>query len=76
MISLNVHVQRERLRRSIKRVRGQEQQPTPSAINRRAYNVRGPNYLWHIDGHHKLIKWRLVTHGCIDGFSRLITYLQ
>lgn len=40
--------------------------------------VPGPNYLWHIDGHHKLIKWRLVTvtHGGIDGFSRLITYLQ
>ena len=25
---------------------------------------------WHVDGHHKLIKWKLVTHGGIDGFSR------
>ena len=23
----------------------------------------GPNALWHIDGHHALIRWRLVTHG-------------
>ena len=29
-----------------------------------------------VDGHHKLIRWRMVTHGAIDGFSRLILYLQ
>ena len=29
-----------------------------------------------IDGHHKLIRWRLVTHGAIDGYSRLILYLK
>ena len=28
------------------------------------------------DGHHKLIRWRLVTHGGIDGYSRLIVYLH
>lgn len=28
------------------------------------------------DGHHKLIRWKLVTHGAIDGFSRLVVYLQ
>ena len=28
------------------------------------------------DGHHKLIHWRMVTHGGIDGYSRLIVYLQ
>ena len=28
------------------------------------------------DGHHKLIRWRLVTHGAIDGFSRLVVYLK
>ena len=36
----------------------------------------GPNSLWHIDGHHALIRWRLVTHGGIDGFSRMIVFLQ
>lgn len=29
-----------------------------------------------MDGNHKLIRWRMVIHGCIDGFSRLITFLK
>ena len=29
-----------------------------------------------LDSHHKLIRWRLVTHGGIDGYSRLIVYLR
>ena len=29
-----------------------------------------------LDGHHKLIRWRFVTHGGIDGYSRMITYLK
>ena len=29
----------------------------------------------HIDGHHKLIRWRFVMHGGIDGYSRCIVYL-
>ena len=45
-------------------------------IVRRVYNVRGPHHLWHMDGHHKLIRYGLVTHGCIDGFSRFIVYLK
>jgi hypothetical protein len=32
--------------------------------------------LWHIDGHHKLIDFKIVIHGGIDGFSRMITFLQ
>ncbi|XP_063790453.1 uncharacterized protein LOC135036815 isoform X1 [Pseudophryne corroboree] len=30
----------------------------------------------HIDSNHKLISWRFVFHGCIDGFSRNIIYLK
>ncbi len=30
----------------------------------------------HINGHHKLINWRFVIHGGIDGFSRSIVYLK
>lgn len=30
------------------------------AIKRRVYNVNRPLGLWHFDGHHKLVKWRLV----------------
>ena len=42
------------------------------------FQIRVMKYLFsrHIDGHHKLTRWRLVIHGTIDGHSRLITYLQ
>jgi hypothetical protein len=30
----------------------------------------------HLDGHHKLVRWRIVIHGAIDGYSRCITYLK
>ena len=29
-----------------------------------------------IDGNHKLIRWKMVIHGGIDGYSRLIVYLR
>ena len=45
-------------------------------IHRRKYSVPGSLSLWHIDGHHKLIRWGFVTHGCIDGYSRKIMYLR
>ena len=46
------------------------------ALHRRRYRVGMPNSLWHIDGYHKLIRWRIVIHGGIDGYSRLPVYLQ
>ena len=46
------------------------------AIYRRTYSVPHPNGLWHIDGNHKLITWRMVIHACIDGCSRLVVYLH
>lgn len=30
----------------------------------------------HVDTNHKLISWRIVIHGCVDGYSRTIIYLQ
>ncbi|KAF8546223.1 hypothetical protein OG21DRAFT_1377957, partial [Imleria badia] len=38
-----------------------------AAIKRRVYEVPRSNYVWHIDGHHKLIRWGIVIHGMIDG---------
>ena len=32
--------------------------------------------MWHIDGHHSLICWRMVVHGGIDGYSRMMIYLS
>ena len=45
-------------------------------IQRRGYNVYSPRALYHLDGNHKLIRWRLVIHGMIDGFSRMIILLN
>lgn len=44
-------------------------------VRRRSYSVRSPNSLWHIDGNHKLIRWRLVIHGGVDGFTRIPVYM-
>ena len=72
-----IAVQRSRVRESLRRVDpiGRSMRKR-YAICRRVYNVKGPNHLWHIDSNHKLISWRFVIHGCIDGFSRAIIYLH
>ncbi|KAJ6571526.1 hypothetical protein B0H19DRAFT_870972, partial [Mycena capillaripes] len=36
-------------------------------VDPRKYSVPHSNYLWHLDGHHKLIRWGIVIHGIIDG---------
>ena len=67
----------------IDRVRGALQRLDPftaglrwhAVVRRRTYSVPGPNALCHIDGHHSLIRWGLVIHGGIDGFSRTIVFL-
>ena len=46
------------------------------AFHRGKYSVPGPNSLWHVDGHHKLIQWKIIIHGGIDGYSREIVYLK
>ena len=68
-------VQRCRIRASIKRVDrlGQSlRRAAQQKVVRRTYTVARPNALWHIDGYHKLIKWGIVIHGGIDGFSRMV----
>jgi hypothetical protein len=42
-----------------------------NAVSRRSYHVSRPNAVWHCDGYHKLIKYGVVIHGFIDGYSRL-----
>ena len=73
---VGVRVPRARLRASIHRIdplgvvaRGRR------IIKRRIYSAPHPNYVWHIDSHHKLIRWRMVVHRAIDGFSRKMLYL-
>ena len=75
--SLGLRIQRRRIRESMARV-----DPRNTAlrwacvVRRRKYSVPWPNSLWHLDGHHSLIRWRMVIHGCIDGFSRRIMFLK
>ena len=75
--SKGIRVKRSRIRESIARV-----DPVNTVlrwgmvVSRRKYSVPWPNSLWHLDGHHSLIRWRLVIHGCIDGFSRRIIFLK
>ena len=75
--SNNIHVQRERIRQSLRRVdpSGVELRAR-RVLHRRMYHVDTPNALWHLDGYHKLIRWRFVIHGAIDGYSRLIMFLR
>ena len=69
------HIQRWRIRQCLRKV-----DPLGTALRwrpvifRRKYSVPTPNSLWHIDGNHKLIRWRMVVHCCVDGYSRLITH--
>lgn len=73
--SKGITVQRKRLRETLK-----EGDPLGTfarqrlRIKRRVYSVPCPNYIWHIDGNHKLIRWGLVLHHGIDGFSRLVVF--
>ena len=33
-------------------------------------------YSYCTDGHHRLVRWRLITHGGVNGYSSLIVYLH
>ena len=65
-----VHIQRERLHSAIHQVdlMGAASRRRPP-IRRRVYSVLCSNYLWHINGNHKLICWRMVLHHAVDSFS-------
>ena len=75
--SRNIHIPRSCIRNSIHRIDpyGIEQRRL-TTIHRRTYHVEGPNYVWHMDGNHKLIRWKFVIHGSIDGYSRLIVFIK
>ena len=45
-------------------------------LHRRLYRSEGPNTCWHVDGYDKLKSYGLPIHGCIDGYSRKIIWLN
>ena len=73
--SRGLHIQRWRVSECLRRV-----DPVGTAlrwrmvIHRHKYYVPMPNSLWHIDSCHKLIRYKLIIHVCIDGKTRTIMY--
>ena len=72
----NYHIQRWRIGSMLRVDPCGVQQRMRRILHRRRYTVKGPNSLWHIDGNHKLIRWRIVIHGGVDDYSRIPVYLQ
>lgn len=69
----NLRVQRDRVAKALKRVdRVGTAMRERRHIQRRKYRRKRPNNMWHIDGHHKLIRWGIVIHGLIDGYCRSV----
>ena len=69
-----LRIQQLRVKASLRRIDGLRQLLRNRAtITRRIYSVPYPNYLWHIDGHHKLIRWGIVIHGGADGYDRMVS---
>ena len=45
-------------------------------LSRRRYAADVPNFVWYLDGHDKLKPFGVSIHGCIDGFSRYLIWLE
>lgn len=75
--SRDIYVPRSRLRDFIHAVdQAGISMRQSSVINRRVYWSPCPNFVWHLDGLHKMVRWKFVVHGGIDGYSRLIVFLS
>ena len=75
--SCGIRVPRADLRASIHRIDHNNTVSRRSdVVKRRVYAVTRPNAMWHIDGNHKLIRWRLVVHAGVDGFSRTLVFIK
>lgn len=73
--SQGLMLQRHKVRRAIHAVDPDSVEARKNlAIKRRGYSVPPPNYLWHMDGNHKLI--RFVLHHGIDGYSRMAVFAR
>lgn len=74
--AMEIRVQRRRVRESLSRVDALGILARRCrTVHRRVYNVSRPLALWHLDGNHKLIRWRFVVHGCVDGYTRIPVFL-
>ncbi|KAG6848987.1 hypothetical protein H0H93_012214 [Arthromyces matolae] len=76
ILEMGHRVSRARIRASYERVMGAPAGLNVRLVGRRTYSVPGPNSLWHHDGQHGLIKYRIVIHAFVDGYSRMVTAIQ
>ena len=75
--NLGLTIPRQRVRASIHRIDPEGVKARArTTIKRRKYQVGAANEVWHMDGNHKLIRWKFVVHGAIDGYSQLIVFLN
>ena len=75
--SLGIRVQRSRIRKALVRLDNKNTALKWGIVTtRRKYYIAWPNSLWHLDGHHSLIHLGFVIHGCIDGYSRRVIFLE
>lgn len=74
--SMGVKVRRQDVRTALNAIDRGSLASMPQPLVRRQYRVPWINSLWHIDGHHKLILWKIVIHAAIDGFSRMVTFIR
>ena len=73
----NLQVDQETVRLCIKMLDPQGvEERSGRKLHRLVYISKGPNYQWHIDGYDKLRLFGFFIHGCIDGFSRKILWLE
>ncbi|KAF7345496.1 hypothetical protein MVEN_01568100 [Mycena venus] len=70
------HVPRDRITASYLRVHGTPGRFGVRSIHRKPYKVAGANSLWHHDGQHGLIRFKIVIHGFVDGKSRFVTAIR
>ncbi len=76
-IDYNLVTDRETVRQLLKIVDPEGvQRRLKHKLKRRQYKVKGPNYVWHIDGYDKLKPFGFCVHGALDGYSRRVLWLE
>ena len=77
LISRGIQMQRAKVWETIREVdpKGLEARRS-RALHRREHSVPCPLYLWHIDGNDKLIRYRIVIHVGMDGYSQTIVFID
>ena len=76
-VDYNLVTDRETVRQVLKIVDpAGVQRRSKHRLKRRSYKVKGPNYIWHVDGYDKLKPFGFCIHGALDGYSRRVLWLE